>query len=203
MTYVPPPPYARPPDGGQPWPTPPGYYPPGSAPGYAVAAPPPPRPVLGFGVLSAALAGFGALLLTADLLILPWYSLDGGLTTSDVRGRLGGFGAVANELSVAYFTWLGWLLVIVALGCALAAALPIAGLSLAFRIAGPIVAGFAALFTVGAAQLIDTTYGDDTYYLDHVSTGFWFALFGFACIGAGAIIGPRRIADPRVGSTAR
>jgi hypothetical protein len=137
-------------------------------------------------------AGFGALLLAVALVFLPWYSVDGGLDTGAVRTRLGDTGALASELSIAYFTWLAPLLVAVTLGCALVAALPRPRLAPAFRIAGPIAAGFAALFTVDAAQLVDTAYGDDTFYLSHLSTGFWCALLGYACIGAGALLGPRR-----------
>lgn len=199
--YTPPPPYARPPDDRPPtaypytYPAygypPPGYYPP----------PPRPRPQLSFGVTGTSIAALGALLLLVALLGLPWLSIDGGLTTGDIRSRLDDMGDVANDLSVSYFSWFAWTLVVLSAGCAVTAAIPRAGLSLAFRIAGPIVAGFAALFTAGAMALTDEVYADSTIYYEHLDTGFWVALLGFACIGAGCIVGPRRRFEP-VGSPA-
>src|SRR5579885_2435426 len=96
--YVPPPPYARPADGGAPWPGPPGFAPPPYSPpngGPAPAA----APVLEFGVVGAGLAGFGALLVVLAQLVLPWYSLDGGLRSDGVRERLGSLGSLANDVS--------------------------------------------------------------------------------------------------------
>jgi hypothetical protein len=192
-----------PPDGhGQPYAPPPGYpyagYPP---PGYLL---PPPSDVstrapatLAFGVVPAALAALGALLVVIALLGLPWYTPDGeSLTTGDVRGILDDYGDLASGLSVAYFSWLSWLLLLAAAGSAVAAALPMAGLSLAFRIAGPIISGFAVLLSFGAIELKDSVYttGEDYgRYFDTLSAGFWTAIVGFVLVGAAAVIGPRRV----------
>jgi hypothetical protein len=202
--YTPPPPYARPGQSAQvpppyAYPTPQGYgyqpygYPP---PAYGYGYPPPaPRPRLSFGVVAVGLAGLGFLLLVVALIGLPWFSVDGGLTTGDIRDRLDASGDIANDLSVSYFSWFSWALVLLATGCAVLAALPRAGLSLAFRIAGPILAGFAVLFTLGAMELTDAVYDDNTYYFEHLTTGFWVAIVGFVLIGAGCIVGPRRHHD--------
>jgi hypothetical protein len=226
--YVAPPPYAPPPAAGSPnyglpgywpqqyppaagygspYPAPPGYphvaYPP--PPGYGAAPggyyrPPQPPPPLAFGTVPAGLAGLGALLVVVSLLGLPWFALEGqSLTTGDIRGLLDDYGDLASGLAVAYFSWLSWLLLVVAAGSAVAAALPNAGLSLAFRIAGPITSGFAVLLTVGAIELKNSIYAsDDDYsrYFDSVSAGFWTALIGFVLIGAAGIIGPRKLRAP-------
>lgn len=198
--YVPPPPYARPPDDRGPVPYPYAYPP------YAYPPPyyPPvrPQPRLSFGVVGTCLAALGTLLVFVALIGLPWLSVDEGLTTGDIRNRLDEMGEVANQLSVSYFSWFGWVLLLLSAGCAVTSSLPRAGLSLAFRIAGPIVAAFAALFTVGAMALTDELYADNGYYYEHLDTGFWVALLGFACIGAGCIVGPRRTYDVDSGSGA-
>lgn len=196
--YTPPPPFApgaqplpgQPPPPGYGYP-PPGYYayPP---PGYGYPPRPRPRPQLSYGVVAVSVAGFGFLLVAIALLALPWFSVNGGLTASDVRGLLTDRGDLANSLSVAYFSWFSWLLLLISAGCAATAALPRPGLSLAFRIAGPLVAGFALVFTLGALELTDYQYADNTYYFEHLAAGFWVALIGFCCLGAGCIVGPRR-----------
>jgi hypothetical protein len=204
--YTPPPPYARPDESA---PAPYGYPPPGYAypqygyppPGYGYPPPPPPpRPRLSFGVVAAALAGVGFLLMVIALLALPWFSVDGGLTTGDVRSQLDDSGDLASDLSVAYFSWFSWTLLLLSAACALGAALPRHGLSLAFRIAGPILAGFAVLFTVGAMELTNSVYDDNTYYFAHLAAGFWVALAAFTLIGAGCIVGPRRHRDAPTGN---
>ncbi len=207
--YVAPPPYVRPPEaaagqvGHVPYPPPgfPGQQPPGYGyPGYApppgyAAAPTgyPPAPQLSFGFVCAGLTGLGTVLLLISFIGLPWLSVGDGLSTGDIRSRLDDLGIAASDLSVAYFSWLAWVLLLLSAGSAIAAGLPLPGLSLAFRIAGPIVAGFAALFTFGAIQLTDAAYSStqDTY-VAHAAAGFWLAVAGFALIGAGAIVGPRR-----------
>lgn len=206
--YTPPPPYARPQEPAPvpspyAYPPPPGYgyapygYPP---PGYGYGYPPPPPPRLTFGVVGAALATLGFLLVVVALLALPWFSFRGGLTTGDIRSLLDDNGDLANDLSVSYFSWFSWVLVLLSAGCAIVAALPRNGLSLAFRIAGPIVAGFAVLFTLGSMELTNSVYADNTYYFEHLGAGFWVALVGFVLIGAGCIVGPRRHHDVLTGT---
>lgn len=210
--YVAPPPYGRPPDTtapqspGYPYGPPPGYPTYAVPPGYvAVPAyypvPAPPPPPLAFGVVAAGIATAGAVLLMISLLGLPWFSggPNGDLTTGDIRAVLDNYGQAANGFSVAYFSWLAWVLLILSAGCAVAAALPIRGVSLAFRIAGPIVAGFAVLLSFSAIELTSSLYSTNgTYsgYFDRLTVGFWIAVVGFTLIGAGGIVGPRAVRTP-------
>jgi hypothetical protein len=137
-------------------------------------------------------------MVVVSLLGLDWYTFSGGLTSSEVSGQLASFGDYANQLSVAYHSWLAWLLLMIATGCTVLACQPLRGISLAFRIVGPIISGIAVLLTFGSFQLTDPAYSselDTSQYLDHLGPGFWAALIGFALIGMGAILGPRTVAQ--------
>jgi hypothetical protein len=163
--------YAGPQPYGQPYGVPP--YP---AP-YAPWLRPPPRP-LDFGKIGAGIAGIGALLLVISLLVLPWYDIDGGLTSSDVHAKIADFGDVGNSFASAYHGGLAWFLLVICAAGAGLACLPRRGLSLGFRIATPIAAGLAALMTLGSSELVDPSYlssDQDQYYLNHASWGFWLA----------------------------
>lgn len=174
------------------------YGPPVGYPGYPYPPghPPAPRPQLQFGLIAAGLAGLGAAMVLLALVGLDWYSFQGGQSVADVRHLLDGTGTAANGLAVAYYSWLGWSLLVLSAVSAGIAALPVHGLSLAFRITGPILAGLAVLFTAGSVELTNSDLaGNDAlraFYYDHVALGFWIALIGFVLIGAGAIVGPMR-----------
>ncbi len=197
VAYTAPPPFARPVGNGWPTAAPPGY-------GYDPAMPPayhrPPSaaaPRLGFGIFAAGLTAFGTLLLLVSLLGLAWFTPDGqNLTTGDVRSLLDGYGDLASSLAVAYYSWLSWVLLLLGASSAVAAALPVRAVSLAFRIAGPIVSGFALLLTFGSIELKSSVYAssdDFSSSASHLGIGFWLAVAGFALIGAAAIIGPRKL----------
>ena len=147
-------------------------------------------------MIGAAVGGVGAILLFSALLALPWFSVTGGLNAADVRSLLDDRADLANGLSVAYFSWFGWVLLLISAACASLAIWPSYRISTAFRIAGPIVTGFAVLLTLGACELTDSRFNvDDTYYFRHLSVGFWCALIGFVLLGIACIVGPRVPAD--------
>jgi hypothetical protein len=184
---------------------PPGYgYPPAHGYPYqwqyaayrATASPSRRRQQLQFGLVAAALAGFGAAMVLIAFVGLDWYSFQGGQTVGDVRHVLDGTGQAANGLAVAYYSWFGWVLLVLCTTAAGIAALPIYAVSLTFRIAGSIVAGLAVLFTVGSVELTSSQLSAEdavqTFYYEHVSAGFWVALIGFVFLGVASIVGPMR-----------
>ncbi|MGH8962315.1 MAG: hypothetical protein ACRDWT_14185 [Jatrophihabitantaceae bacterium] len=161
-----------------------------------------PGPSYGFGIVGATLAVVGAVLGVVAFTAVNWYSQDTGETTShfgDVHrlvARLDSLG-FANSLSVAYFGWLAWVLLIVGLVAAIVANLPVPGVG-AFRVIGAVLglAGAAASFIAikfytgptGNGD-IPSGYGD---YLKHARSGFYLAVVGFVLIAAGSLIGPSR-----------
>jgi hypothetical protein len=197
--YVPLPPFVRPPEHATgPLPGPPGSYPHPYAiqPIYQAQPTPAPPTLLALGTPGIMIALIGFVLIVASLLGLDWYTFSGGLTNSDVSDQLARFGDYANQLSVAYHSWLAWLLLMITTGCTVLACQPLRGLSLAFRIVGPIISGIAVLLTFGTFELTDPAYStelDTSRYLDHLGPGFWAALIGFALVGSGSILGPRKL----------
>ena len=49
------------------------------------------------------------------------------------------------------------------------------------------------LSSSSATDGFDDTTPNFHYYLEHASTGFYLALFGFVLMAVGAIIGPRKV----------
>lgn len=189
---APPPQYGPPPGYGPQ----PGYGPPPGYGPYGYRGGPPPRPDLRFGLVAVTLAGVGAAMVVLAFAGLDWYSFAGGQTVGDVRHLLDQAGSAANGLAVAYYSWLGWLLLLICTAAAVLAAVPVHGVATGFRIAGPVLAGLATLFTLGSVELTSSDLaGSDalqSFYYGHVAAGFWITLFGFVLIGAGALVGPMR-----------
>lgn len=198
------------PQQGQPYPQP-GYGYGQPTAGYGYPAQPPamgpltsqfaridPGPSQGFGVAGALVAAVGAALVIVAFTAVDWFTHTGDSHSKfgDVHDLLSSAGRYATGPAKAYFSWLGWTLLIVALLSALLAVTPTVGR--AFRGLTPVVAAAAVVVTFVAIKLlggagevgITETYGD---YLDHARTGFYLAVAGFVLIGIGGLIGPRRM----------
>jgi hypothetical protein len=143
-----------------------------------------------FGVVGATFAGVGLILLVISYVALNWFSTSVVQNTkfSDIH-TLVKDNPGAKGLATAYFSWLGWVLVIATVVIAIAATLPSPAAG-PLRALGAILAAAAIAFTFFAIQLSDgQAY---TQYLKHVSIGFYFALGGFLLAGIGALCGPQR-----------
>lgn len=157
-----------------------------------------PGPSQAFGIAAALVTLLGAVAVILAFTSVNWFK---GATSSDparfgnIRSLLDSSGASAATLAKAYFGWLGWTLLAVAVLTAILAAVPTIGA--AFRVIGPVVALGAVIVTFFAIQLLKSgisadqalsSYGD---YLKNARLGFYLALGGFVLIGVGAALGPR------------
>ena len=149
-----------------------------------------------FGVVGAAIAAVGAILLIISFTALSWFSDFGGSShVSDIHRILAESSSFAGGVAKVYFGWLSWVLLVVVVVAALLANLP-SPAATAFRILGPIVAAAAIALTFVAINLSGASAGPGapaySEYLKHAWLGFYFAVAGFLLVGIGAIIGPRR-----------
>lgn len=141
-----------------------------------------------FGIASSVLALLGGIVGVVALTGLEWFA--GGISFSDMSSRLDSAGNFANGFSAAYFSWVAWAFLIVAVAAAVMASFPSPALR-AFRIIGVVVGFAAAGLSFLALQLIDNS--SYTSNLAHARIGFYFMLVAYLCAGAGAAIGPRRV----------
>lgn len=154
-----------------------------------------PGPSQSVGVLGAAFAAAGALLLIIALTAVNWFTTVGlGSTHAGDLKKILQSGTGAVGIAKAYFAWLGWALVVAVVVLAVLANLP-SPLARIFRVIGAVVAALAIVATFLAIRLTSTsganspTYGD---YLDHARIGFYLAIAGFLLAGIGSVIGPAR-----------
>jgi hypothetical protein len=153
-----------------------------------------PGPSQSFGVIGAAIAVVGAILLVVGFTAVNWYSGGGDSKVSNIRATIDVFGSdsVTGSAKV-YFGWLGWALVIVAVLAAVGAVTPTIGgpfrvVAIVVSVAGIIMTFLAIELTKSGIDLgVATGYSD---YLKHARLGFYFAVIGFLLTGVGAAVGP-------------
>jgi hypothetical protein len=148
-----------------------------------------PGPSQRFGVLSALLTLVGAVLLGLALTATDWFK-GGGSHFGQVNDALESIGDLSTGVANAYFGWLGWMLAVAAVLTALLAAVPTVGAPL--RWASPLLCVAAIAVTFLAIKLQHLSEPAYSQYLKNARLGFWFAVAGFALVGLGAAIGPRR-----------
>ncbi len=147
------------------------------------------------GPLGPVLTVVGAALGVIAFTTLNWFK-SGGSTFSDIHGSLQDVGWMATGPADAYFSWLGWTLLVVAALMALAAVTLRAAALL--RILTPIVCLAAIALTVPAIKLIHGmspilgVAGHLSDYLKDARAGFYLAVLGFVLLGGGAAAGPWR-----------
>lgn len=157
-----------------------------------------PGPSQAFGIVAAVVTAVGAIAVVLAFTSVNWFK---GATASDpahfgnIRTLLDTSGSSAATLAKAYFDWLGWALLVVAVLSAILAAVPTVGAAL--RVIGPVVALGGVVLTFFAIQLLksgvtaDHALSSYSDYLKNARLGFYLALAGFVLIGIGAALGPR------------
>ena len=183
-----------------------------------------PGPSRSFGVISAAVTGVGALLGVLGFTAFDWFTSGAANTVLQGAGGSSTFSKIHNELddvkrqlgllpsgvtksihygiAPAYFSWLGWTLLLGGVALALIGASPVSGFSEAGRTLG-VLAGIAGVgatfgaiylfrFDAGLANQLNTTQPGYLDYLKHASVGFFLAVGGFVLVAVGAAMGPNR-----------
>lgn len=134
----------------------------------------------GYGFAGAGIAVSGAVLVVVSFTILDWLG-PGGVTAtfSDLRNG-------SKAFSLAYFTWLGWALLVLTLLVALGANLS-RPVHRTLRLLGLVlgIAGLAMSLLALKSEGINWTG-----VLHHARLGLWVAMAGFLLVGIGAATGP-------------
>jgi hypothetical protein len=144
-----------------------------------------------FGVVGATFAGVGLVLLIISFTALAWFSSSvlPNSHVSDLHSLVNAHPSSAAGVASAYFSWLGWVLVVAGGAIAIAATLP-SPVSGPLRALGAVLAAAAIALTFFAIQLEDgVAYSE---FIKHASIGFYFAVGGFLLVGIGALCGPAR-----------
>jgi hypothetical protein len=155
-----------------------------------------PGPSQGFGVFGAVTAAIGAIAVVVSFFALDWFTkgTEPHSHFKDVHDVLNEVGPLAAGTAKAYFSWLGWALLVAVAVIALVANMP-SPLATPFRIIGALAAAATIGVTFLAIKLISAPAGEraEPYseYLKHTRIGFYVAIAGFLVMGIGAVIGPR------------
>jgi hypothetical protein len=193
--------YGPPAPQGEPYGQPPGAPPanygrPGeyAAPTAAYGAVPPGRGGSGVNVTGIVLAVLGAIAGIIAFTATRWFSdFPLGGKFPRVHDVLDSAGPAAAGVAKAYFGWLAWVLLAVAVISALLATFPnpLAGV---MRIVGALVALAGIGFTFWGIKLVSdrTGYGE---YLKHAlkAPAFYLAVGGFLLVAIAALLGPKRV----------
>lgn len=136
----------------------------------------------------------GAILVLLSFRFLHWYQVPAGVDSSgDVtfsKLRTSADQLRGAGVTTAYFHWLAWVLLVVAILVGVAANLPTRAAD-ALRVGGFLVGVVGAAGTYYAlAQHFDAT-GSANGVLHNSTWGLWAALLGFLVTAVGAALGPR------------
>ncbi len=140
-----------------------------------------------FGIVSTVLALLGGIVGVVALTGLEWFK--NGVTFSDTGDGLDRAGSQANSFASAYFGWLAWTFLIVAVVAAVAASFPSPALRI-MRVIGVVVGIAAAGLSFLALQFDYVSYTD---VIKNARVGFYLLVVAFLLVGTGAGIGPRKV----------
>lgn len=153
------------------------------------------------GVVGVGLVSLGAIMLILSFTTLEWRRVAargdsvGEIDFAALRQNLEHFPAGGKPgATVAYFTWLCWVLLIALILLGYAANLPTPS-SNGLRLGGFFLGLVGAAFTYYALSRYSLAthdlFGTSSGALDNADLGIWFALGGYLLAGAGAAVGPR------------
>jgi len=133
-------------------------------------------------VVGAVITAIAAVLLVVSFLALNW--------TRSPAVKFSKLHTAASQPGVngyihAYFSWLGWVLLVVAIVVALAANAPTA-IHGFLRLIGLLLGIGAAIATFWSLK----TGSSFSFVFHHTSVGFWLSIVGFLVAGIGALVGP-------------
>lgn len=140
-----------------------------------------------FGIVSTVLALLGGILGIVALTGLEWFK--GGVDFSQAGSN---FSGDPNEtgFASAYFGWLAWTALIVAVIAGVMASFPSPALR-AFRVIGVVIAFAMAGLSFLALEIdSNTSY---TTVLKNTRIGFYLLVIAYILVGIGSAIGPRRV----------
>ena len=145
-----------------------------------------------FGIVGTVLALLGGILGIVVLTGLEWFNgsdVGRGLSFGDVRTLVGNSSS-ATGFASAYFGWLAWVFLIVAVVAGVMASFPSPALR-AFRVIGTVIGFAAAGLSFLAIQL--SANGSYVDYLKDARIGFYLMVIAYILAGVGAAIGPRKV----------
>lgn len=153
------------------------------------------------GVLGMLVVTLGAVMLIMSFTSLDWRqrASNGGdnvgtIDFAALRQNLEHFPAAGRPAAtVAYFTWLCWVLLLALIVVGFVANVPSPwsnGLRLTGFFLGMVGAAFTYYALTRYAQATHDLFGSSSGALDNSDLGIWFALFGYLLAGVGSAIGP-------------
>lgn len=149
----------------------------------------------GLGLPGIAAVTVGAVLVLISFTKLNWYSgssqgadsISGGIDFRILHDRVTAFDSPG--ISSAYFAWLAWVILIVAILLGFGANLPGRAAD-SLRVLGFTVGVVGAAATYIALHELVAATGPAADVFDHAAIGLWLALAGYLLVGIGAAAGP-------------
>ncbi len=147
-------------------------------------------------VIGLGIAGFGALLLLIAFAGVDWYSIPGNTSSTSVSAMHAAASSAGASFASTFFGGLDWLLIVLTVGAAVLACLPIGKAMTWMRWTA---AGLALLTVVLMIAALDDLWAKardlgatGVGVWDHTGTGLGMAIWGFILVGCAGFIRRRR-----------
>jgi hypothetical protein len=147
-------------------------------------------------VIGLCIAGLGALLLLIAFAGVDWYAIPGDTSSTSVSAMHAGASSAGASFASTFFGGLDWLLIVVTVGAAVLACLPIGKAATWLRWTAAGLALFTVVLMIAA---LDDLWGKardlgatGVGVWDHTGTGLGLALWGFILVGCAGFIRRRR-----------